>query len=181
MDTSTIDTFVRVAERLGIPAALVLAGLFFGYRFVAAVGPAAGGFLSQLTYKLNEHTLDHAKLDGKHDAIDALMAGFATAATPANLLWALVGCALGTAVGVLPGIGPAVAVAMLLPITAKVEVTASMIFFAGIYYGAMYGGSTTPILLNPPGENANMGTAKTLAEAAQKAVAAAKQTTGTAS
>jgi len=93
------------------------------------------------------------------EILDALMAGFATAITPANLLWALVGCALGTAVGVLPGIGPAVAVAMLLPITAKVEVTASMIFFAGIYYGAMYGGSTTSILLNTPGETASMVTA----------------------
>lgn len=57
-----------------------------------------------------------------------LMQGFATAGTPVNLLWAFVGCALGTAVGVLPGIGPATAVAMLLPITAKVEATASMIF-----------------------------------------------------
>ncbi|MEG0003624.1 MAG: tripartite tricarboxylate transporter permease [Comamonas sp.] len=93
------------------------------------------------------------------EILDALMAGFATAITPGNLLWALVGCALGTAVGVLPGIGPAVAVAMLLPITAKVEVTASMIFFAGIYYGAMYGGSTTSILLNTPGETASMVTA----------------------
>ena len=93
------------------------------------------------------------------EIFNALMAGFATAITPANLLWALVGCALGTAVGVLPGIGPAVAVAMLLPITAKVDVTASMIFFAGIYYGAMYGGSTTSILLNTPGETASMVTA----------------------
>ena len=93
------------------------------------------------------------------EIFDALLAGFATAITPANLLWALVGCALGTAVGVLPGIGPAVAVAMLLPITSKVEVTASMIFFAGIYYGAMYGGSTTSILLNTPGETASMVTA----------------------
>ena len=88
-----------------------------------------------------------------------LMQGFATAGTPVNLLWAFVGCALGTAVGVLPGIGPATAVAMLLPITAKVEATASMIFFAGIYYGAMYGGSTTSILLNTPGETASMVTA----------------------
>ncbi len=93
------------------------------------------------------------------DILNALLHGFATAITPANLLWALVGCALGTAVGVLPGIGPAVAVAMLLPITAKVDVTASMIFFAGIYYGAMYGGSTTSILLNTPGETASMVTA----------------------
>ena len=93
------------------------------------------------------------------DILNALLQGFATAISPANLIWALVGCALGTAVGVLPGIGPAVAVAMLLPITAKVDVTASMIFFAGIYYGAMYGGSTTSILLNTPGETASMVTA----------------------
>jgi len=89
----------------------------------------------------------------------ALLQGFATAGTPVNLLWALVGCALGTAVGVLPGIGPATAVAMLLPITTQVDATASMIFFAGIYYGAMYGGSTTSILLNTPGETATMVTA----------------------
>ena len=93
------------------------------------------------------------------DIFNALMTGFAAAITPVNLLWCLVGCALGTAVGVLPGIGPAVAVAMLLPITGKVEITASMIFFSGIYYGAMYGGSTTSILLNTPGETASMVTA----------------------
>jgi putative tricarboxylic transport membrane protein len=88
-----------------------------------------------------------------------LLQGFATAATPLNLLWAFVGCALGTAIGVLPGLGPAVTVAMLLPITSQVEPTASMIFFAGIYYGAMYGGSTTSILLNTPGETGTMVTA----------------------
>ncbi len=87
------------------------------------------------------------------------MQGFVTAGTPVNLMWALVGCIIGTAVGVLPGIGPAVAVAMLLPITLKVDPTASMIFFAGIYYGAMYGGSTTSILLNTPGETGSMMTA----------------------
>ena len=88
-----------------------------------------------------------------------LLQGFVIAGTPINLLWALVGCTIGTAVGVLPGIGPATAVAMLLPITLKVEATASMIFFAGIYYGAMYGGSTTSILLNTPGEAGSMVTA----------------------
>lgn len=93
------------------------------------------------------------------DIFNALLQGFGAAITPANLLWCLVGCALGTAVGVLPGIGPAVAVAMLLPITGKVDITASMIFFSGIYYGAMYGGSTTSILLNTPGETASMVTA----------------------
>src|SRR5882757_5993113 len=93
------------------------------------------------------------------DILNALMHGFAVAITPANLMWAFIGCLLGTAVGVLPGIGPAVAVAMLLPITAKVDITASMIFFSGIYYGAMYGGSTTSILLNTPGESGSMVTA----------------------
>ena len=93
------------------------------------------------------------------DVWTQLMGGFATAATPINLLWAFLGCALGTGIGVLPGIGPAVTVAMLLPITAQVEPTASMIFFAGIYYGAMYGGSTTSILLNTPGETGTMVTA----------------------
>ncbi|AVO35343.1 tripartite tricarboxylate transporter permease [Ottowia oryzae] len=93
------------------------------------------------------------------DTFSLLLHGFSTALTVPNLLWALFGCALGTAVGVLPGIGPATTVAMLLPITGKVDITASMIFFAGIYYGAMYGGSTTSILLNTPGETASMVTA----------------------
>jgi putative tricarboxylic transport membrane protein len=93
------------------------------------------------------------------DTWNHLLSGFATAGTPINLLWAFVGCALGTAIGVLPGLGPAVTVAMLLPITSQVEPTASMIFFAGIYYGAMYGGSTTSILLNTPGETGTMVTA----------------------
>ena len=93
------------------------------------------------------------------DTFNLLLQGFGTALSLPNLLWALFGCALGTAVGVLPGIGPATTVAMLLPITAKVDITASMIFFAGIYYGAMYGGSTTSILLNTPGETASMVTA----------------------
>lgn len=93
------------------------------------------------------------------ETINLLMQGFATALSPVNLLWALAGCILGTAIGVLPGLGPAVTVAMLLPITSQVEPTASMIFFAGIYYGAMYGGSTTSILLNTPGETGSMVTA----------------------
>lgn len=93
------------------------------------------------------------------DTLNQLLGGFATAGTPINLLWAFAGCALGTAIGVLPGLGPAVTVAMLLPITGQVEATASMIFFAGIYYGAMYGGSTTSILLNTPGETGTMVTA----------------------
>src|SRR5213075_3041671 len=85
--------------------------------------------------------------------------GFSVAFTPMNLLWCLVGTTLGTAIGVLPGLGPALTIALLLPITFKVESTAAFILFAGIYYGAMYGGSTTSILLNTPGESATIVTA----------------------
>src|SRR5437016_2312790 len=93
------------------------------------------------------------------DAFSQLMNGFAIALTPQNLLWCLVGTTLGTAIGVLPGLGPALTIALLLPITFKVDPTAAFILFAGIYYGAMYGGSTTSILLNTPGESASIVTA----------------------
>jgi putative tricarboxylic transport membrane protein len=85
-----------------------------------------------------------------------LLDGFAMALQPEYLLYALVGVILGTAVGVLPGIGPAMTVALLLPLTYTLEPTASLIMFAGIYYGGMYGGSTTSILLNTPGEAASV-------------------------
>ncbi|MEU1387391.1 MULTISPECIES: tripartite tricarboxylate transporter permease [unclassified Nonomuraea] len=88
-----------------------------------------------------------------------LMDGFAAALTPVNLLYALVGVTLGTLVGVLPGIGPAMTVALLLPITFTVPPASAFIMFAGIYYGGMYGGSTTSILLNTPGESSSMITA----------------------
>jgi putative tricarboxylic transport membrane protein len=93
------------------------------------------------------------------ETFSALLAGFSSALSAANLMWALLGCFVGTAVGVLPGIGPAMTVAMLLPITAKVEPSSALILFAGIYYGAMFGGSTTSILMNTPGESATMVTA----------------------
>ncbi|WP_144184319.1 tripartite tricarboxylate transporter permease [Elioraea rosea] len=93
------------------------------------------------------------------DTLAALAGGFATALTPTHLLFAFVGCFLGTAVGVLPGIGPALTVALLLPITFQVPATSAFILFAGVYYGAMYGGSTTSILLNTPGESATIITA----------------------
>ena len=75
------------------------------------------------------------------------------------LFYALIGVTLGTAVGVLPGIGPALTVALLLPVTYRLDPTGSLIMFAGIYYGGMYGGSTTSILLNTPGESASIVTA----------------------
>ena len=90
------------------------------------------------------------------DQVGLLLEGFGGALTPANLLWALLGVTIGTAVGVLPGIGPALTVALLLPITFRLEPSAALILFAGIYYGGMYGGSTTSILLNTPGESASM-------------------------
>jgi len=90
------------------------------------------------------------------DQIDLLMQGFQAALTPENLLWALLGVTIGTAVGVLPGIGPALTVALLLPITFRLDPAAALILFAGIYYGGMYGGSTTSILLNTPGESASI-------------------------
>ena len=90
------------------------------------------------------------------DTLSGLAHGFAVALTPINLLWALAGVTLGTFVGVLPGIGPALTVALLLPVTFALEPTAAFIMFAGIYYGGMYGGSTTAILLNTPGESASV-------------------------
>ncbi|KRF30706.1 tripartite tricarboxylate transporter permease [Nocardioides sp. Soil805] len=93
------------------------------------------------------------------DALPALLDGFAAAAQPENLLWALVGVMLGTFVGVLPGIGPAMTLALLLPLTYSLDPAPALILFAGIYYGGMYGGSTTSILLNAPGESSSVMTA----------------------
>lgn len=93
------------------------------------------------------------------NSLDLLMQGFSAALTFDNLLWALLGVTIGTAVGVLPGIGPALTVALLLPITFRLEPASALILFAGIYYGGMYGGSTTSILLNTPGESASIMTA----------------------
>src|SRR5918999_1416405 len=93
------------------------------------------------------------------DQLGLLMEGFAGALTVEHLLWALIGVTIGTAVGVLPGIGPALTVALLLPITFRLEPSSALIMFAGIYYGGMYGGSTSSILLNTPGESASMITA----------------------
>ena len=93
------------------------------------------------------------------DTWASLADGFSTALTPMNLLWALIGVLLGTAVGVLPGLGTAMTTALLLPVTYALEPTSALIMFAGIYYGGMYGGSTTSILLNTPGESSSVVTA----------------------
>lgn len=85
--------------------------------------------------------------------------GFSTALTPLNLLYCLAGVFLGTLIGVLPGLGPTATIAMLLPITFNLPPVSSLIMLAGIYYGSQYGGSTTSILVNVPGEAASVVTA----------------------
>lgn len=92
------------------------------------------------------------------DALSNLLLGFSVALTPINLFWCLTGVVLGTVVGVLPGLGPAATIAMLLPLTLKMDHTTAIIALAGIFYGARYGGSTTSILLNIPGESSSVVT-----------------------
>ncbi|RJF88000.1 tripartite tricarboxylate transporter permease [Oleomonas cavernae] len=93
------------------------------------------------------------------DTFQLLANGFLVALSAENLLWSFLGVTLGTAVGILPGIGPALTVALLLPVTAKLDPTGAFIMFGGIYYGAMYGSSTTSILINTPGESGSIITA----------------------
>jgi len=93
------------------------------------------------------------------ETLSFLAHGFSVALEPQNLLYSLVGVTVGTAVGVLPGVGPALTIALLLPLTYQVDAASAFMLFAGIYYGAMYGGSTTSILLNTPGESATIVTA----------------------
>ena len=92
-------------------------------------------------------------------SFEFLLQGFATALTLQNLFWALVGCFVGTLVGVLPGIGPVSGIAILLPLTTVLPPTSAIIMMAAIYYGAMYGGSTTAIVVNIPGEASSVPTA----------------------
>jgi putative tricarboxylic transport membrane protein len=92
-------------------------------------------------------------------SLDYLLQGFATALTLQNLFWAMVGCFIGTLVGVLPGIGPVSGIAILLPLTTVLPPTSAIIMMAAIYYGAMYGGSTTAIVVNIPGEASSVPTA----------------------
>jgi putative tricarboxylic transport membrane protein len=92
------------------------------------------------------------------DILASLAHGFAVAITPINLLYCLLGALVGTAIGVLPGLGPPATIALLLPVTYGMPPTSAVILLAGIFYGAMYGGSTTSILLNIPGEAASVVT-----------------------
>src|SRR6188474_2038506 len=92
------------------------------------------------------------------EILAGLMHGFSVALQPMNLLWCFVGVVLGTVIGVMPGLGPPATIAMLLPLTFLMNPASAMIMLAGIYYGAKYGGSTTSILLNVPGESSSVAT-----------------------
>jgi TctA family transporter len=92
------------------------------------------------------------------DFLHNLSIGFSTAFQLTNLLYAFLGCLLGTLIGVLPGLGPLATIAMLLPITYALPPEAALIMLAGIYYGAQYGGSTTAIVVNLPGESSSVVT-----------------------
>ena len=92
------------------------------------------------------------------DLFTNLALGFDTAFTLQNLLYCFIGCILGTLIGVLPGLGPIATIAMLLPATYALPPIAALIMLAGIYYGSQYGGSTTAILLNIPGETSSVVT-----------------------
>ena len=92
------------------------------------------------------------------EILNNLLLGFSVAVSPIHLLYALIGVMLGTLIGVLPGVGPVATIAMLLPITFNLSPIAALIMLAGIYYGAQYGGSTTAILVNLPGESASVVT-----------------------
>ena len=92
------------------------------------------------------------------DIFQNLLMGFHVALSPQNLFFCFVGVTFGTLIGVLPGIGPVTGVAILIPITYGLSATTAIITMAGVYYGAMYGGSTTSILINVPGESASVVT-----------------------
>src|ERR687895_2790177 len=92
------------------------------------------------------------------ETLHNLAVGFSVALSPTVLLYAFVGCVIGTLVGVLPGVGPLAGISLLLPASFGLNPTSAIVLLAGIYYGAMYGGSTTSILMRIPGEAASVMT-----------------------
>ena len=93
------------------------------------------------------------------DTLTHILNGFNVALQPINLWYTFLGCFLGTVIGVLPGIGPSATIALLIPVTYGMNPTSALIMMAGIFYGARYGGSTTAILINTPGEASSVMTA----------------------
>src|SRR5262245_31629030 len=92
------------------------------------------------------------------DALQNLLMGFSVGLAPSNLIFAFAGCVIGTLVGMLPGVGPLAGISLLLPVTFGLNPVAGIILLSGVYYGAMYGGSTTSILMRIPGEAASVMT-----------------------
>lgn len=90
--------------------------------------------------------------------LDSLSTGFSVALTPENLAYVFIGCLLGTIIGVLPGLGPTSTIALLLPLTYTLQPASAIILLAGVYYGSMYGGTITSVLLRVPGEAASVVT-----------------------
>ena len=107
------------------------------------------------------------------DTLQSLLQGFSVALRPDNLFYCVIGCLWGTVVGVLPGLGPLAGLTLLLPLTYQLDPASAVIMLAGIFYGAMYGGSTTSILVNAPGESASVVTAIDGYEMAKKGRAGA--------
>ncbi|KYH30683.1 tripartite tricarboxylate transporter permease [Neomoorella mulderi] len=105
------------------------------------------------------------------DVLNHLFLGFSNAISPANILWCLIGVSLGTLVGVLPGLGPVATMAILIPLTVKLNHISALIMLAGIYYGSMYGSSTSAILVNIPGEPASVITSLDGYQMAKKGLA----------
>ncbi|MBE0693100.1 MAG: tripartite tricarboxylate transporter permease, partial [Aquamicrobium sp.] len=93
------------------------------------------------------------------DLLSNLALGFETTLQPHNIFYCFIGALLGTLIGVLPGVGPTATIALLLPLTFTLDPISALIMLAGIYYGAQYGGSTTAILINVPGESSSVVTA----------------------
>lgn len=92
------------------------------------------------------------------DTLNAILGGFAVSLSPLRVFYCFLGAVLGTIVGVLPGLGPSATIALLLPVTYRLDTVSAIIMMAGIYYGSQYGGSTTSILVRIPGESSSMVT-----------------------
>ena len=164
--TASVAVFALTASRLGLAlssfAAILIASLATrevkpveSVVFALALSTAAVLLFVKV---LGLARADLAALKVRMELFDNLQIGLATALLPHNLLFCLIGVVIGTAIGVLPGIGPIPAVALLLPFTFGLSPPSAMIMLAGIFYGAQYGGSTTAILVNVPGETSSVVT-----------------------
>ena len=167
---ASLAAYLRVLDVLGFLLATVplMLVLLRGHRSGALADGAADRRLSHARRLVGAETLAliqlpagifaTSRLDRPWTSSPASRQGFAVALQPINLLYCFIGVFIGTLVGVLPGIGPVSAMSLLLPVTFAGTPEAGIIMLAGIYYGSMYGGSTTSILVNIPGEAASVVT-----------------------